>query len=363
MTSTDRRTRIALLAAPETSASVLYGLYDVLLSVGAVFPDMTVGTPGDALLDVVIVAATAEPFRCFGNILVEPAASVDETDDVDAVVICDMYAPIGQAPVGKYPAETAWLRRIHARGTLISTVCTGSVLLAESGLLDGRSCASHWAYGALFREAYPRVRFRPEKVLDLTHAADGLITGGGVTAWQDLALYLIARYCSPAHAAETAKVFLLDRHDDGQLPYSSMTRLVRGDDAAIGRALAWIDDQLRRGQPGVRDGGAKRGLRHGRLRGGSCRRPGASPIEHVHGLRVEAARHLLEARAAGRGRCRVCGWVRGPDVLPAPLPANDGDDARRVPAEVRGIGGGRAAGLAGRGGGGRQRRRREGHDA
>ena len=68
------RTRIALLAAPETSASVLYGLYDVLLSVGAVYPDMTVGTPGDALLDVFIVAATAEPFRCFGNVLVEPAA-------------------------------------------------------------------------------------------------------------------------------------------------------------------------------------------------------------------------------------------------------------------------------------------------
>lgn len=298
MTSTAPRTRIALLAAPQSSASVLYGLYDVLLSVGAVFPDMTVGTPGDALLDVVIVAATREPFRCFGNVLVEPAASVDETDDVDAVVICDMYAPIGQAPIGKYPAETAWLRRIHARGTLISTVCTGSVLLAESGLLDGRSCASHWAYGALFREAYPRVRFRPEKVLDLTHAADGLITGGGVTAWQDLALYLIARFCSPAHAAETAKVFLLDRHDDGQLPYSAMTRLVRGDDAAIGRALAWIDDHYAAVNP------VSAMAEEARLRPRTFARrfvlaTGRKPIEHVHGLRVEAARHLLEAGAAG----------------------------------------------------------------
>ena len=128
---------------------------------------------------------------------------------------------------------------------MIATVCTGSVLLAESGLLDGRSCACHWAYGTLFQEAYPRVRFRPEKVLELAHEADGIITGGGVTAWQDLALYLIARYCGPAHAAETAKVFLLDRHADGQLPYSAMTRIVRGDDAAIGQALDWIETTTR----------------------------------------------------------------------------------------------------------------------
>ena len=83
---TETRRRIALLAAPETSASVLYGLYDVLLSVGAVYPDMTVGEPGDALLDVPIVSATKEPFRCFGNVLVEPHHSIDEVDSADVVI-------------------------------------------------------------------------------------------------------------------------------------------------------------------------------------------------------------------------------------------------------------------------------------
>ena len=242
--------------------------------------------------------------------------------------------------------ETAWLRRVHARGALIATVCTGSVLLAESGLLDGRSCACHWAYGPLFRQAYPRVRFRPEQVLELAHEADGLITGGGVTSWQDLVLYLIARYCGPAHAAETAKVFLLDRHADGQLPYSAMTRVVRGDDAASAVRSTWIDGHYavanpvsamaRRGRPACR----------GRSPGGSSTATGRKPIEHVHALRVEAARHLLEAGAAGGRRHRVRGGLRGPDVLPAPVPADDGDDARRVPAEVRRDGGGRAGELA-----------------
>ena len=70
----ERKPRVALFAAPETSPAILFGLYDVLGSVGAVYPDMTTGERGDALLDVSIVAADAEPFRCFGNVLVEPNA-------------------------------------------------------------------------------------------------------------------------------------------------------------------------------------------------------------------------------------------------------------------------------------------------
>src|SRR6476469_1595389 len=110
------RPRIALLAAPETSPSVLYGLYDVLLSVGAVFPDMTTGVPGDALLDVSIVAATREPFRCFGNILIEPHAALADLGEVDVAIVCDMYSPIDTAPHGRYDEEIAWLRRVHAQG-------------------------------------------------------------------------------------------------------------------------------------------------------------------------------------------------------------------------------------------------------
>ena len=159
--TTRRRPAIALLVAPETSASVLYGLYDVLGTVGPMWPDMTAAQPGDSLLDVRIVAATSDPLRCFGNILVEPHAALDDAGDLDAIVICDMYTPIDTPPAGRYAVETAWLRRQHDQGVLIASVCTGSLLLAESGLLDGRTCAGHWAYADLFAQAYPRIRFQP----------------------------------------------------------------------------------------------------------------------------------------------------------------------------------------------------------
>ena len=213
-----RRPRIALLVAPETSASVLYGLYDVLLSVGPMWPDMTAADPVTRCSRSRSSRRRSEPFRCFGNILVEPHAAIADVDDVDAVIVCDMYTPIDTPPRGRFAAETAWLRRMHERGALLATVCTGSLLLAESGLLDGRSCAGHWAYRDLFLSAYPRIRFVPGAILDLSSEREGLITAGGVTAWQDLALHLIARFCGPEHASRTAKVYLLAGHEDGQLP-------------------------------------------------------------------------------------------------------------------------------------------------
>ena len=142
----ERKPRVALFAAPESSPAILFGLYDVLGSVGAVYPDMTTGEVADTLLDVSIVAADATPFRCFGNVLVEPNAVIDDADRYDVVIVCDLYTPITTPHGSRFTREAAWLGAMHASGSLITSVCTGSLLVAEAGLVDGRTCAGHWAY-------------------------------------------------------------------------------------------------------------------------------------------------------------------------------------------------------------------------
>src|SRR5258708_2973821 len=80
-----------LLAAEETSPSVLYGLYDVLSTAGAVYAELTSGSPGEKTLDVRIVSATANPFRCYGGVMVEPHDGIDQLDETDVAIVCDMY--------------------------------------------------------------------------------------------------------------------------------------------------------------------------------------------------------------------------------------------------------------------------------
>ncbi len=289
--------RVALLAAPETSPLVLYGLYDVLSSVGAVYLDMVAGAPGEALLDVCIVAASREPFRCASNVLVEPTG-IDDLDEVDVVIVCDMYTPIDTPLTGRYVREIAWLRRMHAKGALITSVCSGSVLLAESGLLDGRTCSAHWAYRDLFRRHYPRVHLLMDAILDRQSESQGLITAAGVMAWQDLALHLIDRYLGHEHAMRTAKIFLLTSHDDGQLPFVTMSRYIQKDDATIARCQTWIADNYTIANP-VTAMCERSGLKPRTFARRFKAATGYLPMDYVHALRIEEAKQLIETGLTG----------------------------------------------------------------
>lgn len=284
---------IALLAAPESSPSVLYGLYDVLYSVGMVYPDMTLGEPGLQSLDVRIVARDAAPFRCIGNVAVEPYAGIDAINKADVVIVCDMYTPIHQAPHGRYPRETAWLKRMHAAGALICSICTGSLLLAEAGLLDGYETASHWAYGDLFQRCYPAVRMRKDAVLCLSAEPHGIVTAGAVTAWQDLVIYLIARLCGQQQAWRTAKVFLLATHVDGQLPYAAMTRWIDTPDGLIADCQDWIAGNYASANP-VQRMIERTGLNPRTFARRFQAATGHPAIDYVQALRIEEAKQMLE---------------------------------------------------------------------
>ncbi len=289
---------IALLAMPETSPSVLYGMYDVLLSVGAVYPDMTTGQPEDCLLDVKIVADADKPFRCFGNVLVEPHAGLDAVGHTDVAVVCDIYSPIDAPPRGRYRREIDWLKRMHANGSILASVCSGSLVLAEACLLDGIECAGHWGYRELFREHYPKVRFREDSILVFAGEDTRIITAGGHSSWHDLALHLIGRLCGSRHAIRTAKIYLFSGHQDGQLPFAAMTRRVQKSDAVIGRCQEWIAQNYACANPVatmVERSGLKPRTFERRFRAAT----GYRPMDYVHALRVEEAKQLIETEDAG----------------------------------------------------------------
>jgi transcriptional regulator GlxA family with amidase domain len=289
---------IVLLASQETSPSVLYGLYDVLYSVGAVYPDMTVGEPGPEALDVQIVAADANPFRCIGNVVVEPHACLAETKHADAIIVCDMYTPINVPPRGKYPVEVAWLQAMHEAGSLICSVCSGSLVLAEAGLLDGCDAAAHWAYDDLFRRCYPTVKMRQNLVLCLSDESAGIVTAGAVTAWQDLAIYLIARFCGQQQAVHTAKIFLLSTHEDGQLPFAAMTQGRDPGDKVIAECQGWIAENYAAANP-VHQMIERSGLNPRTFARRFRTATGYQPIDYVQALRVEEAKQILETGEAG----------------------------------------------------------------
>jgi transcriptional regulator GlxA family with amidase domain len=295
MSTTDSKLpRVCLLAAAETSPSILYSLYDVLSTTGVIYSELTNGDPGEPLLEVLIVAATKNPFRCFGEVMVEPHKCIDDVEHTDVAIVCDMAMPITEPPLGLYRSETEWLRRVHADGAILASVCSGSLVLAEAGLLDGLEASGHWVYREMFQEYYPKVKLRTELILSIAGERDSVVTAGGVTSWQELVLYLIARLCGRQHAVEIAKIYLLGGHDDGQLPFSVTTLRPQESDTVIDQCQTWIADNYMQANP-VTQMISHSGLRPRTFARRFYSATGYQPIAYVHAIRIEEAKKLLEA--------------------------------------------------------------------
>ena len=218
-----------------------------------------------------------------------------------------MYTPIGTPLHGRYREEIDWLKRMHAGGALITSVCSGSLVLAETGLLDGASCSAHWAYCDLFHKHYPKVRLLLDSILNLDSEARGIITAAGVTAWQDLALHLITRLCGREHALRTAKVYLMTNHEDGQLPFAAMNRQIQKDDAAIAECQVWIAENYAIPNP-VAAMSERSGLTPRTFARHFKAATGYLPMDYVHALRIEGGKQLIETEV---GRIDEVGFQVG----------------------------------------------------
>ena len=285
--------RIDILAAESCRGAILYGLYDLLVSVGTAWSYLTEGTPSPSLTRVRIVARTPDAFRCISGVPVIPDATLETANDAEIVCLPNFRIAEFTSPTDILGPEIEWVLRCHVAGARLATVCSGSALLADAGLLDGQEATAHWSMKELFLKRYPKVEFRPERTLTFAGEGDSIVMSGGMASWQDLALYLIARFIGPEHAARSARFYCVDPRPDGQRHYAAPKRRLQNDDAIIRECQEWLasgyaaSDAVGRM---VAKSGLPRRTFDRRFRAAT----GYSPTDYVQSLRIEEAKQLLE---------------------------------------------------------------------
>jgi transcriptional regulator GlxA family with amidase domain len=179
----------------------------------------------------------------------------------------------------------ALIRRAARRATRVSSVCSGALLLAEAGLLDGRRATTHWEYANELQSKYPRVRVE----LDQIYLRDGNVwTSGGVTAGIDLTLALIEEDVGIEAAKRTARVLVVyHRRVGGQSQFSALLEMEPATDR-LRRALLFAREHLHEPLPVERLAAAVHvGARQfSRL---FQRETGETPAKAVERLRTEVA--------------------------------------------------------------------------
>ena len=284
---------VLIVAVRETAGSALYGMLDVLAATGNIWPTLLRDTGSRHCFRVRIVSPDGRLFSCGNGIPVNPDCAVADDPSAAIVILPELWLGPDETMAGRYPDLVAWIRRRHAAGSEIYSACSGAILLAETGLLDGCPATSHWGYQDLFRQHFPKVRFDPAPNLVYADPKGRIVTAGGTTSWHDLALHIIARHVSPGEALRIAKVYLLKWHDEGELPYAALVRPLPHGDAVVRRVETFLKDHYVEADSLARSV-AVAGIPERSLKRRFKAATGVPLIEYLQNLRIEQGKTLLE---------------------------------------------------------------------
>ena len=212
----------------------------------------------------------------------------------DVVIVTDLVFPPNIDPHRRWTDATKWIRHIYHQGGIVCSICTGSVLLAEAGLLDRQIATTHWITHELFQRYYPDVELVPEQVLVPTGPDNRIITSGCAGAWEDLANYLMAIFEKEAEAFSSAEISALGDRSEGQLPFAAIAKPRRHDDAVIADCQVWIAEHYTESNP-IEMMMKRSGLDEKTFKRRFRTATGYAPSAYVQTLRVEEAKHMLES--------------------------------------------------------------------
>ncbi len=188
------------------------------------------------------------------------------------------------------PDLIRFVRETAARARRVASVCSGTFLLAEAGLLNGKRATTHWGRTGEFTTRYPNVRLEPDRIF----IRDGVVwSSAGITAGIDLALAMIAEDVGEPVARQTARQLVVyRRRPGGQSQFSALLEMERPD-GRFGALLGWARERL--GAPlTVETLAARAAMSPRNFARRFAEETGLTPARAIERLRVEGARERVE---------------------------------------------------------------------
>ena len=292
--------RVHVLALRDCTPLVPVGVCDLLRKATALVPpgtrsrtiDVQLVSPGPSL---VVEAAGGLRLRCAMRV-----ADVARSD----LIVVPAVDPDLDVHLAANHRVTPWLRRMFARGTDVASACTGSFLLGEAGLLDGRAATTHWAFQRLFAARFPRVQLLPQAIL----VDQGrVVTAGGATSFINLTLLLVERIFGAEVARLASKMFLVDLNKAPQGAYAMFATQKLHADEDVLRAQSLIE-RTPAVTPPVDRLASLVALSPRTLARRFRQATGNSPREYIQRVKIEAAKRALETGHRVAGAAAAAGY-------------------------------------------------------
>ena len=172
-----------------------------------------------------------------GLFSIHPEVLIGDVAQTDLIIIPAIQSDMKKALVANH-AFVPWLIQQYKGGAEIASLCIGSFLLASTGLLNGKKCATHWIAANDFRAMFPDVHLVPDQVIT---GESGIYSSGGAYSSFNLILYLVEKYAGRDMAILCSKVFQIEIERNSQSPFMIFNGQKEHEDELIKKAQAYIE--------------------------------------------------------------------------------------------------------------------------
>ncbi len=282
---------VAVILLNDNYASTAIGPIEVFHSAGLLL-NVLKGEAPDPRFRVTIASPDGERVTSPYAVQLLPEVPICSVKNADLIIVPSSGLDF-ENQLARHAALLPWLRKHAAQGAYIAGVCTGAVYLAEAGLLDGREATTHWATADQFSRRYPKVDWRPEKLITEDRR---MLCSGGVYSSMDLSLYLVEKFCGHEVALQCAKSLLINMPRANQSGYAVLPLSPPHEDDKVRIAEAYMQENYARDISiealACRAGMSPRNFIR-RFKSATGRLPG----NYLQALRVGVAKEMLEGGA------------------------------------------------------------------
>ena len=220
----------------ENNLSSIVGAYKIFTRAN----DYWKGQGKEQLFTIQLAGISKEVEFYEGLFTVKPHTNISAIAKTNLIIIPSLNHNYKKA-VEANKALIDWVERQYIDGAEVATICTGAFMLASSGLLDGRSCSTHWAAADTFRVMFPKVNLQVDKLIT---DENGIYTNGGAYSFLNLMLYLVEKYYDRKAAIFCSKVFQIEMDRNSQSAFGIFTGQKLHGDEMVKQAQAYIESKL-----------------------------------------------------------------------------------------------------------------------
>lgn len=163
--------------------------------------------------------------------------SIYEVKDTDLIIIPAMYGNLNKA-IEANKEFIPWIISHYKNGSEVASLCLGAFLLASTGILDSKKCATHWLAANEFRKMFPQVNLQEDKIIT---DENGIYSSGGAYSSLNLILYLVEKYSGRDAAIFCSKAFQIDIQRDSQSPFTIFIGQKDHEDEPVKKAQEYIE--------------------------------------------------------------------------------------------------------------------------